>query len=451
MTNRAVWLTGFAVYLLAQVAVRMMVGPALELDEAEAFWFARELAWGYNAQPPLYFWLQWGMFQIAGEGVLALALLKAVLLWGAAAALFLWLADRVDVAQAGVAVLALGLLPQVVWEAQRALTHSVLVFACAVWFVVALHRMVERGSWRDAVILGLVTGLGVISKYNFVLVPVGFLLAVAVSRAGRRVAWRRVAAAMGIAAVVVAPVAAWALAHRDVAGGSLHKLGLDGPGFVMARVAGMGSLILGAASFLALAAVVLGGLWAARERRAALRPDVMRYLAGGVAGIIAVLMLGVLIGGATEVKDRWLLPILWPLVPAAVLWLWPVISARQRRGLGIGTGALWVLAMLMLPYAALRDPGYRSGDFAGLEAALEGRGPVVSDVMWVLGNLAHRNPGMELVWAGSGGGGAVLVAEAGQGAALAERLGLVAGSGEVIEIPRGARVMRVEVADLRAP
>ncbi len=45
------------------------------------------MALGYNAQPPLYFWLQWGMFQIAGEGVLALALLKALLLWGGAASL----------------------------------------------------------------------------------------------------------------------------------------------------------------------------------------------------------------------------------------------------------------------------------------------------------------------------------------------------------------------------
>jgi 4-amino-4-deoxy-L-arabinose transferase-like glycosyltransferase len=451
VTDRRLWLAGFAVYLLAQVAVRLMVGPALELDEAEAFWFARELAWGYNAQPPLYFWLQWTVFQIVGEGVLALALLKAVLIWGAAAALFLWLAGRVDVAQAGVVVLALALLPQVVWEAQRALTHSVLVFACAVWFVVVLHRMETRGNWGDVVVLGLVTGLGVIAKYNFVLVPLGFLLALAVSRAGRRVDWRRVAVAMGIAALVVAPVAVWALLHRDVAGGSLHKLGLDGPGFVMARVQGIGSLILGAASFLALAVVVLGGFWVTRERRAAMRPEVMRYLVGGVAGACSVLVLGVLIAGATEVKDRWLLPILWPLVPAAVLWLWPVISARQRRGLGFGVGALWIVAMLALPYAALRDPGYRSGEFAVLEAALDGRGPVVSDVMWVLGNLAYRNPDMALVWAGSGGGPGVLVAEAGQGAALADRLGLLAGPFEVVDIPRGTRIMRVEVADLRAP
>ncbi len=451
MTGRGVWLLGFAVYLLLQVAVRVMIGPTLELDEAEAFWFARDLALGYNAQPPLYFWMQWGMFQIAGEGVLALALLKAMLIWGAAAALFLWLAARVDVTQAGVAVLALGLLPQVVWEAQRALTHSVLVFACAVWFVVALHRMVTRGGWGEAVVLGLVTGLGVIAKYNFVLVPVGFLLAVAVSRAGRRVAWGRVAAAMGIAVVVVAPVAVWALTYRDVAGGSLHKLGLDTPGFVAARAAGIGSLFLGAASFLALAILVLGGLWVARDRRAAMRPEVVRYLAGGVAGVMAVLVVGVLVAGATEVKDRWLLPILWPLVPAGVMWLWPVISARQRKGLGIGVGALWGLAMLALPYAALRDPGYRAADFAGLEAAVAGRGPVVSDVMWVLGNLAFRDPEMDLVWAGTGGGPGVLVAEAGQGGAVAERLGLVASEPVVVEIPRGRRVMRVEVADLRMP
>jgi len=455
MSSRGAWLALFAGYLLLQVVIRLLVGPALELDEAEALWFARDLRPGYNAQPPLYFWLQWGFFQVFGEGIAALALLKAALLWAAMAALFLWLAGKVPVVQAGVAVLALGLLPQVVWEAQRALTHSVLVFVMAVGFVVAFDRMLRRGGWGDVVTLGVVTGLGVISKYNFALVPAGFLLWATVSREGRRADWRRIGIAMAIAAVIVAPVAGWALMNREVAAGSLHKLGIAEAGFLRARAEGVLSLVVGVLGFLGLALVALGGLWIARERRAAVRPEVVRYLAGGVAGAGVLLVAGVLIAGVTEVKDRWLLPVAWPLVPAAVLWLWPVLGARQRRGLGIGAALCWVVAMVALPWASLRDPGYRAADIAGLEAAIAAVDPmpgaIVSDLPWVLGNLALRGTEVPLVWATERVRAGVLVTAAGQGVALAEGLGLVAGVPVEHAIARGARVTVVEIVPVTRP
>lgn len=80
MTRVWTWPAIFCGYFLVQVAIRLAFGPALELDEAEAFFYARHLSIGYSAQPPLYFWLQWGLFQVVGEGLLALALLKAMLL-----------------------------------------------------------------------------------------------------------------------------------------------------------------------------------------------------------------------------------------------------------------------------------------------------------------------------------------------------------------------------------
>jgi hypothetical protein len=162
-----------------------------------------------------------------------------------------------------------------------------------------------------------------------------------------------------------------------------------------------------------------------------------------------VLVVGLLLSGTTEVKDRWLLPVLWPIVPAAVLWLWPVLSARQRRGLGIGAGLCWIVAMMALPYASLRDPGYRGADFAGLEAALAAVDPapraIVSSSVWVLGNLAMRNPEMPLMWAGRGGAPGLLITASGQGAEVAARLGLRAGTPVTYEILRGRHVTAVDI------
>jgi hypothetical protein len=211
-------------------------------------------------------------------------------------------------------------------------------------------------------------------------------------------------------------------------------------------------------SFFAVAILWLGGLWLFRERRAAARPEILRYLAGGSLAALGILAVGVLAAGVTEVRDRWLLPVAWPLVPAAVLWLWPVLSSRQRRGLGIGSAALWVVAMLALPYAALRDPGYRAADFAGLEQAMDAAAPeagvVVSDLSWILGNLAFRGSAVDLQWAGAGaevGVPGVLVTGPGQGVDLAGEMGLLPGQPVVHEITRGARVRVVEIVPFTLP
>jgi hypothetical protein len=132
-----------------------------------------------------------------------------------------------------------------------------------------------------------------------------------------------------------------------------------------------------------------------------------------------------------------------------------VLNPRQRRGLGIGAGLCWVVAMLALPYATLRDPGYRVGDFAGLEAAMAAIDPapenVVSGMHWVLGNLALRNPDMPIVWAGKGGGPGLILAPPGDGVRIAERLGLVAGPAVIHEVIRGARVTVVEITPVGEP
>ena len=67
-------------WMLAHVASRVVVSPALELDEAEQALWSQTLAWGYGSQPPLYTWLQAGWFALLGPSVLALSSLKFMLL-----------------------------------------------------------------------------------------------------------------------------------------------------------------------------------------------------------------------------------------------------------------------------------------------------------------------------------------------------------------------------------
>jgi 4-amino-4-deoxy-L-arabinose transferase-like glycosyltransferase len=407
MTRASFWPMLFCGYFLLQVVVRLAFGPALELDEAEAFYFARQLALGYSAQPPLYFWLQWGVFQIVGESIFALAVLKAVLLSFVLVLLYRLLLRVVDPVVAGIGAASLALLPQILWEAQRALTHSVLVLCMAVLLFSAFWQVLERGRWRDYLVLGAVVGLGLLSKYNFALLPVALVLAALIMPELRgKLRWPRLAVALVIAGLMVAPTAFWALSHADVAGGSIHKLGMGAEDPVWARVSGTAAFVVGLGGFMGLAIVVLAPFAIWRDRgRVNLTPLQLRFMVLGAGLTLVLLWLVLLAVGGTAVKDRWLMPLAWVFVPVSVVWLWPSLRDGQRRVLGGIVMGLWALAMLCLPYATLRDPGYRSADFSALMAAIQevqpGADVVASDSIWILGNLAHARPDLTLARPGN--------------------------------------------------
>ncbi len=67
----------FALHL----ALRAAVSETLQLDEAEQIFLTQEFRLGYGSQPPLYTWLQAGVFVLVGKGVPGLALLKSLLLF----------------------------------------------------------------------------------------------------------------------------------------------------------------------------------------------------------------------------------------------------------------------------------------------------------------------------------------------------------------------------------
>lgn len=393
------WIALFCGYFALQLLVRLSVGPALELDEAEALFHARHLAIGYSAQPPLYFWLQWGLFQVFGPGVLALALLKALLLSGIMIGVFVLLKHAVAPHLAGIATLSLSLLPQISWEAQRALTHSVLVLLMSVLLFLSVWGVLTKGRWRDYLGLGLIIGLGCLSKYNFGILPLGVFIAV--FSCGYRPNLMRLLTSLGLAIAIVTPVAFWIVAHPDVAAGSAYKLGLGTTGPVVARLTGAGAFIAALLAFWALAMVVIGFFWWRRDRtHLPDLPPLARFVGLGALAALAILALGVLVAGGTAVKDRWLLPLAWPMVPIAVIALWPALTQRQQRQFISSVGALWIIALLGLPYASLRDPGYRGADFPALLAQVNRIAPgtttIIDTPIWIAGNLALIAPDLTL-------------------------------------------------------
>jgi hypothetical protein len=130
-------------YCLAYLAIRLVVQGALERDEAEIVYLTQQLRLGYGTQPPLYAWLQWLSFEAFGINRFSLLLPKELAL--AMTCVGIFQAARPLIGRGGALAVSasLALFPQVVWEALRIQTHSVLMTAIAavtLWMYFALLR-----------------------------------------------------------------------------------------------------------------------------------------------------------------------------------------------------------------------------------------------------------------------------------------------------------------------
>ena len=424
------WCAAIVGYFIAQMVSRLLIGPALDLDEAEAFYFARELAFGYGPQPPLYFWLQWVFFAVLGENIFALAALKALILGGGCVMIYRFLRAVLPPEGAGLATVSLGLLPELVWEAQRTLTHTNLVFLMSVLTFWAMRRVLVRQGTLDYVIFGIVVGLGLLAKHNFVVFLLAILAVVAVfSRWRLRLSWRGLAVSGAVAAALALPYALWLLQNPEIGTGSLSKLGVQ-PDAAGALFAAATALIVAFLSLYGLAVVVLIPL--ILRHRATLRrawPDELALLAATALVAMMIVTAMILVSGATSVKSRWLMPLGWSLLPAVVGAVCLAAGGMRpgwRRGLLWGLPAVWAVVLVALPYASLENPGYRAARFDRVVAAIPADVPVVSADIWALGNLALLLPSRPIYRSGSvlPSGPVAILAQAGGAEDLGRTLGL---------------------------
>lgn len=415
-----IWVLLVAGYFSLQFTLRLHSAAGLEFDEAEALWYARSLQFGYNAQPPLYFWLQNLVLHLPLAPLTALALLKTTLFAAAILAVFA-ICRQIDAKAAPAAMLSLGLLPEIVWEMQRDRTHTVLLLLmAALGTLAALHN--RRGA-TGGLRLGVVLGLGLLSKPNFAFYALGLLLA------SRRVLKRPTPAQALIALVtalaIAAPWAIWALAHPDLAGGSLHKLALAVENPLMRRLTGLGNFAIALFGMLGLATLVLGSLWAI-VRPGPITQGSPRLILLAALGSVLLFLSAVLVAGAAQTQSRWLLPLVFLLPPILTLHLSRHMSPKAARSLTAGLALPWLVVLLALPLANRSAP--RQMDFAALEAALPQGMAAASTQTILLGNLVNLGTDRPLYLVAPGAaappeGTAVILVDTKAGLALAQALG----------------------------
>jgi len=349
------WL--IAAYYVLAIILRVLRSEALESDEAEQLYQSQFLLMGYGRQPPFYNWLQYGVIHLIGPSIFAISLVKNLLLfltcavYGLAARILL--KDQRLVAIAMIGVIA---MPAVSVMAQRDLTHAIAtLFAVALFFYGFLKTLTQPRLWTY-LLTGIAVGLGLIAKYNFVIVPVAAILAILPEPDLRRriLDWRMVPA-LAVVAVICLPHGLWVLGNLgEATAGTIKAMREDASGNpVLDRLSGIGTLFV---------AILTGGLpvlafFLIAFRRSltdAWRATNQWTRVIGRALLLSLIAVG-LIGlgfGATTISEKWLSPFL-VLLPLYLCLKLEAAKADTSRGIPRLLFPVAILALGFVAYIAL--------------------------------------------------------------------------------------------------
>ncbi|MCF3642723.1 glycosyltransferase family 39 protein [Rhizobium sp. TRM95111] len=377
-------LLALAAYFLLHVAARLALPASLELDEGQQLFLAQWLAVGYDTQPPFYNWLQWGVVELLGPSVFSLTVLKngmllaSYILYGLLAALVLRSRDLVVVATLGLLT-----IPQISFEAQRDLTHTVAVIFAACLFLCCLMRTLKAPSLAGYALTGAAIGIGTIAKYNFVLLPAAALAAVLVDPLlRRRVFDLRIVVTGLVAALIVLPHGLWFLDNLDIATGrTIGKLTAAAVHETrIGQIAtGLGSLALALIGFAALTLVLFAVMFG-KDLATALRAQSQwtRFFERMMGGLVLALVCLVLFAGASHIKDRWLAPF-FLVLPLYLCLKLEAAGAETERPLRRSLWIAGIIALIVPAVLFLRVPLARlTGDYEKVNVPY---GPAITAIL----------------------------------------------------------------------
>ncbi len=352
------------VFMASFWAIRVAFLDGLGGDEAEQVLFAQAFRWGYDtANPPLYTWLVIGLFWIFGKSAAVVLAFKFVILGAVYLALHqvarraLGEGRKLD---AALAALSPVLLFFVGWYALFSYSHSLLNALFVILTVRAVLGLADDGRWANYAALGVVVGLGMLTKYSYGLFALGlFAAALSLPETRARILSPRLSLSALLVLMVFVPHGFWLLDNAQALEDAVaYKLEIDAATPWIVGV-GQGLLSLGRALFAFLSplwivlVLVFPALLKLGKRDLPLAAPLLGRTFASVIALMAVLVLA---GGVTHFRGNYLF-----LLILAPLWAFvrlPVTAqADRRRRIYAGTlAAAAVLALGALAAKPFIDP-----------------------------------------------------------------------------------------------
>jgi len=342
-----------ALYVLAWSALPPWLESSFPLDVVESLTWGREWQWGYYKHPPLSPWLlhlAYRAFGGFGPFLLSQACIGATL-W------LVWLTGRrlMDGERAFIGtVLTMG----VAFYTRPALEFNHNIAQMPLWAALGWSFLaaLQDGRLRQWALVGLLAGIGMLTKYSVAIVLVCLGLYLLATPARRLLRTPGPWLALALAVLVMAPHLLW-----------LWQADWLPMAYARGRSAAAGNPRLGALAFLGtqalnhlpMAIVVLVAIGRARRTLPAgawgLHTGWRGYLLTvALAPGLLVTALGVVAG--MRIRDMWGVP-MWAfsgLLVAALLpgaWL-PLLRPRVLRGLGVWLVLITALSLAWLSWGA---------------------------------------------------------------------------------------------------
>jgi len=180
-------------YLLMHFLVRIYLSDTIQVDDREQILYGQTLNLGYPMpQPPLYSWIVWLFFKILGTSLFTVSIVKYLLL--AFTYIVIWSICKKIFQTNKVKVLGLFsflLLPSFFWHIHEGFTHTVILGLAILMTTNSYFNIQIDSSIKNYSFLGLSIGIGLLSKYSFLIFLLLFLLATLSRKDFRDVLFKR--------------------------------------------------------------------------------------------------------------------------------------------------------------------------------------------------------------------------------------------------------------------
>ncbi len=406
-------------YLLLHFALRLNLSPVLGIDDAEQVLFAQTWAPGYRfRQPPLFTWLLLPVVDWLGPGVLAVGVVRYTLLAITYGCLYLtalhWIADR---RLAALSVLSFALIYVFAYYAHHDLTHTTALGAMVAASLFVFTKLCRQPTALLYLLLGLCFGLGMLAKWNFVMLAVGLPLTCLMLADYRHLVLNlKSLLTISVMALIVSPTAFWVFGHGQSTGSvssNILSSVNDLSGFklmIQGSWALFRSIVLFPLPFLLIFLAVFGPALVRASRSKGrcqttiLDPSFLGWLMLVILGLHAVL---IPVFGAVNFTERWMHTALM-ILP---LFLFAILARRPPNDRTISF-YLSVITILVAVVVGARVYRYAEGadecgkcrefvPFAALAADLRAAGfdggTIVADGMHMGGNLKMAFPDSRVI------------------------------------------------------
>lgn len=392
-------------FFLAHVAVRVLSGHPLTPDESEAFLYGRELHIGYPAQPPFFYWLQWGMFQVLGVSVLSISLTKHAIQIAFNLLFYRLLRLAFPPQLSLLALASVLLMPTYAIEAQSTLNHTPTVLLATMLVLNVVWRLTPAAGIGPYLWLGLAMGMGFLSRYTFSFLPLALpILALLQPALRKRISARKLVLSLAVTLLVIAPNGLWILSQPQIAVRSIWKLQAGAP--VLLTFA---SFLSGLLALYGPAGILLLFLWALGRNKdngaAGIPPaqDQLRHFLVGTGIIMLGLLMITLIAGRMALyQTYWLLPLGYVVIPSLVLFLAPHLRYAARLCLTLICTLAALGSLIATPIAAQKISGIEPSEMARLLAKMEEVSPgyrtILTLQLWLLGNAGITGNKADLIF-----------------------------------------------------